>query len=483
MSKTTTGKRKRSYVLNIILLGLMALLAVATVVALVSTAGKGLLPGNYTGIIIGIVVAILVVSVIAMLRKWSNIVMIVITALAAAAALMAAGFAGKVNRTVDIITAKERDINVSEMKVAVLKDAPYNSLSDLESKAIGYDSNLSDDEILKIKTHIDEKASNLVYRGEAGIAELADSLRDDTVPAIVLNESYLEILDETEGYETFEDEIRYIDEFNIETDVVTNPVKNTDVFTVYISGIDTYGDVVNTSRSDVNILAGVNTKTKKIQLVSTPRDYYVHIPVSGEAYDKLTHAGMYGIQNSIGAIEGIYGKNVDYYVRMNFTGFETIIDAIGGIDVESDYDFDVTGGGYHFNKGMNHLSGIEALAFARERKAFASGDNQRGQHQMKVITATLQKLTSSRDILLNYNTILDKVSDSFQTNMPQDVLYKIVNRQLSDDSGWDVQSYAVTGQGSSNTTFSMPNTYTYVMLPDESMIEEAKQKLDAVLSE
>ena len=481
MGKT---KKKRSVVLNFILLGLMALLAVPTVITLVGTAGKGMLPGHVTGIIIGVVAAILAVSVISMMRKWSNIVMIVITAAAAAVALFGASVTGTLNKTVDTITAKERNINVSEMKVAVLKDAPYSSLSDLDSKAIGYYKNLSDEEILKIKTHIDEKASNLVYREEAGFTELADSLRDDTIPAIIINESYLDVLEEVEGYETFADEIKYIDEFNIETDVKTDPdAKNTDVFLVYISGIDTFGDVVNTSRSDVNILAAVNTKTRKIQLVSTPRDYYVRIPVSGDARDKLTHAGLYGIQSSIGAVEGIYGKKVDYYVRMNFTGFETIIDAIGGIDVDSDEEFTVTGGGYHFNKGINHMSGIEALAFARERKAFASGDNQRGKDQMKVITATIQKLTSSREVLINYNTLFNKVSDSFQTNMPERIFYKIVNAQLSDNKGWDVQSYAVTGQGSTAQTFSMPNRNLYVMLPDESTVSEAKQKLDSVLSE
>ena len=481
----SSTKRKRSYVLNFILLGLMALLAVATVLILIGTTGKGMFPPHFTGLIIGVVAAILAVSIISMMRKWSNIVMIIITAAASAAALWGANITGTVNKTVDVITAKERDINVSEMKVAVLKDSSYNSLSDLDNKAIGYYAKLSDEEILKVKKHVDEKASNLVYRDEAGLTELADSLRDDTVPAIILNESYLDVFDETEGYETFADEIRYIDEFNISTDVALTPdeYKNTDTFLVYISGIDTHGDVVNTSRSDVNILAAVNTKTRKIQLISTPRDYYVHIPVSGDAYDKLTHAGLYGIQNSIGAIEGIYDKNVDYYVRMNFTGFETIIDAIGGIDVDSDYDFTVTGGGYHFNKGINHLSGIEALAFARERKAFATGDNQRGLDQMKVITATIQKLTSSREVLINYNTIFNKVADSFQTNMPESIFYKIVNAQLADGKGWDVQSYAVSGQGSSATTFSIPNRQLYVMLPDESMISEAKQKLDNVLNE
>ena len=293
------------------------------------------------------------------------------------------------------------------------------------------------------------------------------------------------MLDEVEGYETFADEIRYIDEFNIETDVSTDPnaVKNTDVFTVYISGIDTYGDTLTTSRSDVNILAVVNTKTKHMQLINTPRDYYVHIPVSGDAKDKLTHAGLYGVQTSMGAIKELYNRNVDYYLRMNFTGFEQIIDSIGGIDVESDEEFTVTGGGYTFNKGMNHMSGIEALAFARERKAFASGDNQRGQDQMKVITATIQKLTSSREVLLNYNKIFNELEGSFQTSVPQEALYKIVNRQLADSSGWKVDSYAVSGQGSMARTFSMPNTDLYVMLPDESMIAEAQTKIDAVLNE
>ena len=129
------------------------------------------------------------------------------------------------------------------------------------------------------------------------------------------------------------------------------------------------------------------------------------------------------------------------------------------------------------------MSGIEALAFARERKAFASGDNQRGKDQMKVITATIQKLTSSRDVLVNYNTLFNKVSDSFQTNMPESIFYKIVNAQLSDNKGWDVQSYAVTGQGSTAQTFSMPNRNLYVMIPDESTVSEAKQKLDSVLTE
>ena len=284
-----------------VLIALMGLLSVFTALVVIGGSNKGFLPGKYIVIILCIVGAILIVSIISMRRKWSNIVMIVISAAASAVMIYGLMFTISLYHTVDTITDEKREVNVSEMKVAVLKDSPYNSMSDLDNKAIGYSKTLSDDEILKVKTHIDENTSNLVYKEEDGITALADSLRDDTVPAIVLNESYLEVLDEVEGYESFDDEIRYIDEFNIETDVALDPnaAKNTDVYTVYISGIDTFGDTLTTSRSDVNIIAAINTKTKHVQLVNTPRDYFVTLPNSGEVKDKLTHAGLYNIVLSL----------------------------------------------------------------------------------------------------------------------------------------------------------------------------------------
>ena len=199
--------------------------------------------------------------------------------------------------------------------------------------------------------------------------------------------------------------------------------------------------------------------------------------------DKLTHAGIYGVDNSISTLSKLYDRDINHYLRMNFSGFEEIIDAIGGIDVYSDRGFTVTGGGYTFHEGMNHMSGIEALAFARERKAFAEGDHIRGQHQMDVITATLSKLTSSRAFLTNYGTILSNMSGSFQTSMPQETVYKLIGDQLSSSSEWKVENYAISGEGTYANTFSMPGTSLYVMNPNQSDIDTAKQKIDAVLAE
>lgn len=477
------AKKKRSKVLNAILIGLIVLLGVMTVILLVNGAGKGLIPMNYTGIIAIVSAAIIVLSIIALRRKWSNIVMIVISAVASAIAILGTGVTGAVTHSVEEITKPERSINVSEMKVAVLKDSPLQTISDLKDKSLGYYSNISTDELAKIKTYVDEKVEGVVYSGENDIALMADVLRDKELDAIVINESYFGILEEIEGYETFEEEVRYIDSFNIETDVALKPQSNPDAFLLYISGIDTFGNIENTSRSDVNILAAVNTKTKHIQLINTPRDTYVYLPNSGDMKDKLTHAGIYGVDNSIATLSKLYGKEINHYLRMNFSGFEEIIDAIGGIDVYSDTDFTVTGGGYTFHEGMNHMSGIEALAFARERKAFAEGDHMRGKHQMDVITATLSKLTSSREFLTNYGTILSSMSGSFQTSMPQETVYKLIGDQLSSSTGWKVDNYAISGSGTFANTFSMPGTSLYVMIPNDSDIETAKQKIDAVLNE
>jgi LCP family protein required for cell wall assembly len=162
---------------------------------------------------------------------------------------------------------------------------------------------------------------------------------------------------------------------------------------VYISGMDTWGHISVASRSDVNILAAVNPQTKQILLVSTPRDYYVPLSISGGAKDKLTHAGIYGIDVSEDTMEMLYDVDIDYYFKLNFSGFEGLIDAMGGITVWSDYDFTVDPI-KHYVVGENQLTGLEALAFARERHAFAGGDRQRGTNQMNVIQSVIDKMCS-----------------------------------------------------------------------------------------
>ena len=164
-------------------------------------------------------------------------------------------------------------------------------------------------------------------------------------------------------------------------------------FVIYLSGVDTRGELTEKARSDVNILAVVNPQTKQVALINTPRDYYVDL-AGTNSKDKLTHAGLYGVETSMATLGNLYGVSVDHYIRINFAGFINIVDALGGVDVYSDQAFTSVGSpGYYdpttFAEGWNHLDGKSALAFARERHAFASGDIQRGINQMKVIDAML----------------------------------------------------------------------------------------------
>ena len=256
-------------------------------------------------------------------------------------------------------------------------------------------------------------------------------------------------------------------------------------FVIYLSGVDTRGELTEKARSDVNILAAVNPVTKRVVLINTPRDYYVDLAGTSDK-DKLTHAGLYGVETSMETLGNLYGVNVDHYIRINFAGFISIIDALGGVDVYSDQAFTSVGSpGYYdpttFVEGWNHLDGKAALAFARERHAFASGDIQRGINQMKVIDAMLNKIKSPA-LLMGFSKIMDAASDCFVTDFSQDQISALVRMQLSDFANWGIQSYTVTGSsGTSTQCYSAKGQKLYVMKPDEASVSKAKEMIATVL--
>lgn len=256
-------------------------------------------------------------------------------------------------------------------------------------------------------------------------------------------------------------------------------------FVIYLSGVDTRGELTENARSDVNILAAVNPVTKRVALVNTPRDYYVDL-AGTSSKDKLTHAGLYGVETSMETLGNLYGVNVDHYIRINFAGFISIIDALGGVDVYSDQAFTSVGSpGYYdpttFVEGWNHLDGKSALAFARERHAFASGDIQRGINQMKVIDAMLNKIKSPA-LLMGFSKIMDAASDCFVTSFSKDQISALVRMQLSDFAEWDIESYTVTGTSSSSTKcYSAKGQKLYVMKPDDSSVSKAREMIASVL--
>ena len=303
---------------------------------------------------------------------------------------------------------------------------------------------------------------------------------------MLMNVAYVDVVEAQDGYETFSSRTRTLYDHEEET-VVTEDSQTaeksitTDPFVIYISGSDPRTLTLTTSRSDVNILAVVNPSTKQVLLINTPRDYYVDTAASAGAKDKLTHCGMYGIDCSMATLGNLYDEHVDYYVQINFNGFKTLVDAVGGITVESEKAFRTSEGGFYINQGTNQLNGTVALSYVRERKSFADGDNSRGRHQMQAIEALIKKISSGTTVLSNYSAIMDSMSGMFTTSMSSEDISALVKMQLSDLAAWNVKSYAVTGKGGSSTTYSMPTKRSYVMYPDEVQVKYAEQLVNKVV--
>lgn len=254
-------------------------------------------------------------------------------------------------------------------------------------------------------------------------------------------------------------------------------------FSIYISGIDVYGEITQESRSDVNIIATVNPNTHEVLLTTTPRDYYVEIPgVTNGEKDKLTHAGIYGIDRSMATLGALYEMEVPFYVRVNFTSLIEMVDVLGGIDVKSDMAFTTSEDSecvMDVKEGMNHFNGKQALAFCRERHNLPDGDNQRGKHQQAVIEAMIKKVMSPM-ILVCAPKLLDKVSESAETNMTEKQMQSLVKNQLTTLKGWNIHSVAATGTGDRAYCYSYSGNSLYVTIPDMESIANIESMINAV---
>lgn len=391
--------------------------------------------------------------------------------------------------TLDTIT--ETKIELADVAVYVKAEDTAGSINDASGYTFGILTAMDRENTDKAIAQISQELGvTLTTREYAGVSELVDSvLTTGETQAIIMNSGFFGLLIDLEGYEDSRDRLKEIHTETVETIIEVEKPKNEQqdaeeddaasgaVFSVYISGIDSRGTISTVSRSDVNIIATVNTETHQVLLVSTPRDFYVPLSISGGVPDKLTHAGIYGINVSMETLEMLYETDIDYYFRVNFSGFENIIDALDGITVESDTSF-TTFDSYQIQAGENTLNGAQALSFARERKAFADGDRQRGKNQMAVIKAVINKVLSPA-LLSNYSGILQGVSDSFESSMPYDTLAELVRDQLDSGAEWNIVTYSVNGTGDSQKPYSL-STNAYVMVPDTSTVDHAIELMDKV---
>lgn len=402
--------------------------------------------------------------------------------------------ANDVYRTMEDVTTPQ--VSLVTRSIYVRSDDPAQTLEDTAAYTYAtvenYDVDSTKQAIKVIETGL-SKSIEVNYF--ASVPEMVDALYSGDIDAMILNSAYVLILEDMEGYEDFSQKARLLHDVPVAEwtppTVVTEPVETQPVeiernitntpFAVYISGSDTRSSYLPTNtRSDVNILAVVNPETKQVLLLNTPRDYYIENPAGGGSRDKLTHCGIYGVDCSIKALEILYGVDVDYYARINFTGFETLIDAIGGITVYSDSGFSTVGGTY-VGAGENYLNGREALAFARERYHVSGGDNGRGKNQMKVITAVIKKLTSGTTIISNYSQILASLQGMFVTSVSMEDISSLVKMQLTDMASWNIQSYAVTGKTGGAVTYSAPGQNLSVMFVNEEMVAHASALIRKVM--
>ena len=312
---------------------------------------------------------------------------------------------------------------------------------------------------------------------------LIEGLFNGESNAVIMSAANLNVVSEI--IEDFSDRTKIIHkiEYKVKNEQEVGSIDVTEQpFNIYLSGIDVYGDINVVSRSDVNMVITVNPKNHEILLTSIPRDYYVQLSGTTGYKDKLTHAGLYGINMSINTIEDLLDTEIDYYVRLNFTAVINLVDAIGGIEVFSDKSLTTYGSGCNIPYGTVKLNGECALAYSRERYAYVDGDRHRIRNQQDVIKAIVNKVMSSTTLITKYNQILKSMENSFQTNIPSDSIYDLINKQLSSMPSWKIYNYSLNGTDSSNYTYSFGEELLYVMEPEVSTIEEAKQKIKLMLT-
>ena len=420
--------------------------------------------------VVGAVVILLlpIIIVLMMKGKKSSYVGIILSIIMSGILCYGVFLVNSTNRTLDTVT--DNKVEVEQVNVYVRKEDSADSINMAVDSGykFGIIKNSDSENVTTVINQInDDFGTEIKVVEYDSVYDLAVAFELDNIQSFIINSGMLAVLESSDNYENYSESLKVIMEKEIETQieevVEEKPEFDKNRFCMYISGIDTYGSVNQKSRSDVNIIAVVNTQTRTMLLVSTPRDYYVEMPCIGNQKDKLTHAGVFGIDASMETLERLYN-----------------VDELGGIDVYSEVGFTAITDD-EFQQGYNHLDGKHALTFARERMAFMSGDRQRGNNQMAVIKAIVEKVESS-DMLKNYSSVMDSLAGTFQTDMSKDEVGDIVQQMLEDMKSWNIYSFSVSGSDGEDVCSSM-GAVGYVMYPYENDVEFGKQLIQKVLGD
>lgn len=439
-----------------------------------------ILPIKYRALLLGILFIIYLIYGILSYKKKirgiGNIIFLIFLLIMSLGEIIFMSYANSSIRTINEITTQNDGLK-TEMSYIVRKDSPYKSLEDIKETSLSIaeteDSETIDEVLQKYK---EEFAIDLSTNKYIDYLSLGKSLLRGKEEVMLLNEGFRSLIEESE--ENFSQDTRKIGSVLVENKKKAEKeekekVAQNDCFNVYISGIDTYGSLSNVSRSDVNLVVSVNPTKGKVLITTIPRDSYVNIPNKG--MDKLTHAGLFGVDSSIETIENLLDINIDYYGKVNFTTLTELIDVLGGIDVENPRAF--SAGGYNFVQGTNHLNGTQALVFARDRYHQAEGDFDRGKNHTRIITAIINKMLKP-EMLLNFGNISQVALRSVNTDMPYEKMIELVNKQIDSGKKWDIESQALAGSGTMDLKSAlMPESKLYMMVPSEESVKEVEGKI------
>lgn len=492
-------KNKKLWV--ILLIAVLVLQVAAEVLTAAIVLRLDMLPDKYTVVLVLVLVLLAALTGVLMFVHGKKpvgtarkIIACVLALLIVCGCALISKVAADAYKTVNHVTNSGVTTNARNMYVFVRKDDPAQSITDAADYTFAIVENYDVKHTEQAIGQIEEDTGNSIEVVRYPMAsKLADALLSEEVDALIMNGASVALLIEEEAYEDFTEKIRILRTMPfeqleegdttdpVETDPVEVPKGVTEApFIVYVSGSDTRSSILDVSRSDVNILMVVNPVTKQVLLLNTPRDYYIPNPAGDGALDKLTHCGLYGVDCSMEALEDLYGVQIGYYGQINFTGFETLVDAVGGVTVYSDQSFKARD--TYISVGENYLNGAQALDYARERYNVSGGDNGRGKNQMKVIKAVIQKLTTGTTIISNYSDILESLEGMFSTSFTMEEISSLVKMQLGDMASWNIQSFAVTGNGGHDKPYSQYGLTSYVMYPDEDVVSYASELVERVLS-
>ena len=464
---------------------------IASVILIYISYNNGSIPNNYV-LYAAIICVLLLIGEYFLIfyykksKSKRSIITQILSVLLSIVMFVASSYIYQYQKVVDLMG--EETFQTRAISVIVLEESEIANETQLVGKNLGYISYIDSESMEYALDDIETNIGSVKVVDCDDFSQLIEALYDESVDAIILDESFRELA--TEDYDDFDDETRVV--YQVTKDEETVSSKSVDLtttpFIVFISGNDNYGELSEVSKTDVNLVVAVNPTTYQILMISIPRDTYYPLHSYGQ-YDKFTHSGFYGIDESIATLEDMLGEDINYYIRLNFTSFMNIIDALGGITVDVPVYETVDGGDGTFttyksnitiSPGINNFNSEEALAFVRERKAFVAGDFVRGQNQQLVLEAVINKLCSTK-ILTSFSSVLEAITDSIDTNFSSDEINSFVAYELKNMPDWNIQSYQIQGDVATKPCYSSGYQELSVVVPYQSNIARAREYIDMVI--